>query len=74
MTHGSLETLRQIFDDHVISRGLWPPCSSDLTPYDFYLWGCLKAKVCKTNPSLWEKYKMTSAAKFEQFPGKNSEC
>jgi hypothetical protein len=24
----------------------WPPCSSDLNPLDFYLWGHLKSFVC----------------------------
>jgi len=26
----------------VISRGLWPPRSPDLTPCDLYLWECSK--------------------------------
>jgi hypothetical protein len=36
--------------NQVISRGLWSPQSTDLTHYDFYLWGCLKHKVYETNP------------------------
>jgi hypothetical protein len=28
-------------------RGLWPPRSPDLTPWDFYLWRTLKDKVYK---------------------------
>jgi hypothetical protein len=34
--HISLEALLEVFGDHVISCGLWPPCSPDLTPCDFY--------------------------------------
>ncbi|GFG40733.1 hypothetical protein Cfor_01122, partial [Coptotermes formosanus] len=43
--HVSLEALRKVFDGLVISRGLWPPRSPDLTPCDFYLWESLKDKV-----------------------------
>jgi len=41
------------FPGHVISlRGdiRWPPCSPDLTPCDFFLWGFLKAKVYEQRP------------------------
>jgi hypothetical protein len=55
MAYVSLEALREVFDDHVISRGLWPPCSLDLTPCDFYLWGSLRVKVYKTNPHTVEE-------------------
>ncbi|KAJ4434255.1 hypothetical protein ANN_22805 [Periplaneta americana] len=36
------------FPDRWIGRGgpiAWPPCSSDLNPLDFYLWGHLKSLV-----------------------------
>jgi hypothetical protein len=48
-THVSLETLREVFDDRVISRGLWPPRSPGLTPCDVYLWGSLKGILSKHN-------------------------
>ncbi|GBL97863.1 hypothetical protein AVEN_87314-1, partial [Araneus ventricosus] len=35
-------------DDWVISRSIltaWPPCSPDLNPCDFWLWGFLKDRV-----------------------------
>jgi hypothetical protein len=41
----SLEALRKVFSDHIISRGLWPPHSPDLVPCDFYMWGSLKNKI-----------------------------
>ncbi|GBL93658.1 hypothetical protein AVEN_25646-1 [Araneus ventricosus] len=28
----------------------WPPCSPDLTPMDFFLWGCLRQQVYATHP------------------------
>jgi hypothetical protein len=36
--HVSLEALGKVHDGRIISRGLWPPRSPDLTPCDFYLW------------------------------------
>ena len=27
----------------------WPACSPDLNPCDFFLWGCLKEKVWRSN-------------------------
>jgi hypothetical protein len=53
--HVSLEALREIADDRVIGRGLWPPGSPHLTACDFYLWGSLKYKVYKTNPHTLEE-------------------
>ena len=38
----------QFGDDMIISRDVpttWPPCSSDLNPCDFWLWGYLKNVV-----------------------------
>jgi hypothetical protein len=34
----------------VISRGLWPPRSPDLTPPDFFLWGHLKGRAYMNTP------------------------
>jgi hypothetical protein len=41
-----MKFLNGIFREHVISRNLCPPCSPDLTPPDFYLWGAAKSAVC----------------------------
>ena len=46
----SLDFIAEIFENRIISRGLWPARSPDLTACDFYLWGNLKNKVYKTNP------------------------
>jgi hypothetical protein len=48
--HCSLQnvTIRSLLPQRVISRfavASWPPCSSDLSPPDFYLWEYLKSKV-----------------------------
>ena len=38
------------FGDRVISKGLWPPRSPDLTPPDYFLWGYLKGRVYQNKP------------------------
>ena len=41
-SHTSLASMAEIqsfFGDRVISKGLWPPRSPDLTPPDYFLWG-----------------------------------
>ena len=71
MAHVSFETLRELFDGRVLSRGLWLPRSRDLTPCDFYLWGSLKDKVHKTNLHTLEELRTTSDTRFQRIPGKN---
>ena len=46
----SLKLISEIFEDRVISAGLWPSRSPDLTACDFHLWGYLKNKVYARNP------------------------
>jgi hypothetical protein len=41
----SMEALREIFGERIISWGLWPPRFPDLSVCDFYLWGTLKQNV-----------------------------
>ena len=43
----TLDVLRLVFDDHIISRRadvIWPPRSWDLPPLDQYLWDAVKDK------------------------------
>ena len=47
----------EVFGDRVISHGLWPPRSPDLTPPDFYLWGKLKGSVYAHNPRTTDELK-----------------
>lgn len=59
--HTSNETmrfLREFFDDRIISKGLWPPRSPDLTSPDFFLWGYLKGRVYKNRPHTLDDLKM----------------
>jgi hypothetical protein len=46
----SIHVLNEVFENRLISRGLWPARSPDLNPCDFYLWGNLKDKVYSNNP------------------------
>jgi hypothetical protein len=42
--------LQEVFDDRIISTGLWPPRSPDPSVCDFYLWGNLKGEVYMNTP------------------------
>jgi len=42
--------IQSFFGDRVISKGLWPPPSPDLTPPDYFLWGYLKGRVYQNKP------------------------
>jgi len=42
--------IQSFFGDHVISKGLWPPHSPDLTLPDYFLWGYLKGRVYQSKP------------------------
>ncbi|CAI6354061.1 unnamed protein product [Macrosiphum euphorbiae] len=49
--------LREFFGERIISKGLWPPRSPDLTPPDFFLWGYLKGRVYKNRPQTLDELK-----------------
>jgi len=42
--------IQSFFGDRVISKGLWPPHSPDLTASDYFLWGYLKGRVYRNKP------------------------
>jgi hypothetical protein len=46
----SINVLNEVFEDRLVSHGLWPARSPCLNPCDFYLWGNLKDKVYSNNP------------------------
>jgi hypothetical protein len=46
----SINVLNEVFENRLISRGLWPTRSPGLNPCDFCLWGNLKDKVYSNNP------------------------
>jgi hypothetical protein len=45
-SNDSTAEIESFFEDRIISKGLWPPQSPDLTPH-FFLWGILKGRVWK---------------------------
>ena len=49
--------LTQCFGPRIISKGLFPPRSPDLTPLDFFLWGFLKDCVYSNNPQTLDDLK-----------------
>jgi hypothetical protein len=48
-----MQTLSDVFGEKIIS-GIWPACSPDFNPCDFFFWGCLKDKVYNNNPRIEE--------------------
>ncbi|GFV39996.1 uncharacterized protein TNCV_4412271 [Trichonephila clavipes] len=49
----TIDLLKDTFGDRLISRFgpvNWPPCSCDLTPLDYFLWGYVKSLVFPDKP------------------------
>jgi hypothetical protein len=46
----SMAKVESFFPDRVITQGLGPPRSPDLTPRDFFLWGHLKGRAYMNKP------------------------
>ncbi|GFY29686.1 uncharacterized protein TNCV_1812661 [Trichonephila clavipes] len=49
----TFDLLKDTFGDRLISRFgpvNWPPRSCDLTPLDYFLWGCVKSLVYADKP------------------------
>ena len=49
-SHASMAKIQSFFGNCVISKGLRPPRSPDLTPPDSFLWGYLKGRVYQNKP------------------------
>ena len=62
--------IQNVFDDRVISRGLWRARSPDLNPCDFYICGTLKSKVYANILHSLEELQ-TSGTELEPFRGPN---
>lgn len=45
-----LELLKRFFCEQLISKGLRPPRSPDLSPLGFFLWGYIKNPAYQNNP------------------------
>jgi hypothetical protein len=75
-----------MFNDRIISAGLWPSGSPDLSIRDFYLWGNLKGKVYRNKPrtadalqnEIWSVFALISADELQrvsqEFLRKCEEC
>ena len=50
ISHASMAEIQSFFGDGVISKGLWPPRSPDLTPPDHFLCGYLKGRIYQNKP------------------------
>jgi hypothetical protein len=52
--HTAWATMRELtllFGQQIISKGLWPPRSPDLSPPDSFLWGYIKSNAYRNSPS-----------------------
>ena len=56
-SHASMAEIQSFYSDRAISKGLWPPCSPDLTPPDYFLWGYLKGRVYQNKPRTTDSLK-----------------
>jgi len=56
-SHTSMAKIQSFFSNGVISKGLWPPCSPDLTLPDYFLWGYLKGTVYQNKPRIIDALK-----------------
>jgi hypothetical protein len=59
-----MQKLKEKFGTKVISKGLWPPRSPDLSPCDFFLWGFLKDRVYTHHPKNIEELRFLIEEKF----------
>ena len=60
------EILHEFFGENVISKGVWPPRSHDLTSPDFLLWSYLKDTVYRSNPRDLRQLKMNITRAIEE--------
>ena len=66
--------IQSFFGDRVVSKGLWPPRSPDLTSPDYFLWGYLKRRVYQKNTnhrSLESKHHRRNSGNDSGRTGKN---
>lgn len=64
----TMNQLRMYFGDRVISKGLWPPRSPDLSPPDFFLWGYLKDRVYQSKPQTLNALRQCITEKIAEIP------
>ena len=61
----SMAEIQSFFGDRIISKGLWPPRSPDLTPPEYFLWGYLKGRVYQNKPRTIDALKANIAEKIQ---------
>jgi hypothetical protein len=62
----TMEILHEFFGENVISKGVWPQRSADLTSPDFFLWSYLKDTVYRTNRRDLKQLKMNITRAIEE--------
>ncbi len=67
VARNTMAVLKSFFDDCLISSGLWPPRSPDLSPLDYFLWGYLKDRVYSPAPVTFEDLKADIVRKITLF-------
>jgi len=64
-SHVSMTEIQSFYGDRVISKGLWPRRSPDLTPPDYFLWRYLKGRVYRNKPRNTEALKTNIAEEIQ---------
>jgi len=64
-SHVSMTEIQSFFGDHVISKGIWPPRSPDLTTPDYFLPGYLKGRVYQNKPRTTDALKANIAEEIQ---------
>ncbi len=64
----TMAVLKSFFNDRLISSGLWPPRSPDLSPLDYFLWGYLKDQVYSPEPATFEDLKVNIVCEIDRIP------
>jgi hypothetical protein len=65
----TMDMVHKFFGERIISKGLWPPRSPDLSPPDFLLWCFLKDSVYRNKPRTMEDLKRSITACIQEIDG-----
>ncbi len=57
MAKKTMDVLTEFLEDRIISKGMWPARSPDLTLPDFFLWEYLKNSVYLNKPTTVDEFK-----------------
>jgi hypothetical protein len=64
----SMQALFNIFGDRIMNSRIRPARSPDLSPYDFFFWGCLKDKAYNITTRTEEELKENIRRKIAIIP------